>query len=105
MKQKVIVDCDLPKDYCLTNIFTAEGLPITNLGDFYVITKDKKLVKKVLQESGFAFEDFFIDYTVKFDIKQSFMTDMGKWESHYNVSVVNGVVDNIYEIATEQKIS
>jgi hypothetical protein len=105
MKQKVIVDCDLPKDYCLNNVFSVEGLPVTRMGDFYSITKEKKLVKKVLQECGFAFEDVPYEDTVKFDIKQLFTTDAGTWESHFRVSVVSGVVDNIYEVATTHKAS
>lgn len=104
MKQKVLVDCDLPKDYCLNNMFVAEGLPATHMGDFYAITKEKKLIKKVLQECGFAFEDVPHDDTLQFDIKQFFVTDSGPWESHFRVSVVNGVVDNIYEVATIQKV-
>ncbi len=103
MKQKVIVDCDLPKDYCLNNMFWTDGLPATHVGDFYMVTREKKLVKKVLQECGFAFEDVACDITTTFDIKQAFITDAGIWESDFRMSAVNGVIDTIYEVATVNK--
>jgi len=100
MKQKVIVDCNLPKDYCLNNVFSAVGLPALHMGDFYAITKEKKLIKRVLQESGFSFDDIAIEGNVEFDIKQTFSTEMGLWESCFHVSIDSGVVNNIYEVST-----
>jgi hypothetical protein len=100
MKQKILVDCDLPKDYCLNNVFTALGLPSLHMGDFYSITKEKKLIKRVLQESGFSFDDILFNHTVEFDIRQTFTTEMGLWESCFHVSVDAGDVKNIYEVAT-----
>lgn len=100
MKQKVIVEYDLPKDYCLDNLFIADGLPLIHRGDFYVITKEKKLIKKTLQESGFAFDDIPFERNADFDIKQTFHTEMGLWESSFHISVVGGVVNNIYEVST-----
>jgi len=100
MKQKVIVECDLPKDYCLNNGFATTQLPVLRMGDFYAITKEKKLVKKILQENGFSFDDIPSSESVEFDIKQNFTTEMGLWESRFHVSVVNGDVNNIYEVST-----
>lgn len=100
MKHKIIVDCDLPKDYCLNNVFYTKGLPLLHIGDFYAITKEKKFIKKVLQESGFSFDDIPFDHTIEFDIRQTFTTEMGLWESCFRVSVDAGDVKNIYEVAT-----
>jgi len=100
MKQKIIVDCDLPKDYCLNNVFFVDNLPALHMGDFYAITKEKKVIKKVLQESGFSFDDIPFDNTTEFDIRQRFSADSGNWESCFHVSVVWGEVKNIYEVAT-----
>ena len=70
------------------------------MGDFYQITKEKKLIKKVLQESGFSFDDILFEHTTEFDIKQKFSTEAGNWESCFHVSVVWGEVKNIYEVST-----
>jgi hypothetical protein len=100
MQRKIIVECNLPQDYCLSNIFVTEGLEYLVHGNFYAITSDKKLIKKTLQESGFGFDDTDHEVTEEFNISQQFNTHMGRWESVFHVVVVKGVVHNIYEVST-----
>jgi len=98
MKKKVLVQCELPTDYCLDTVFYTNELPAVHSGDFYLLTKEKKLVKKTLLENGFAFEDVEFNTSVTFYIQQVCDTDMGMVSSIYRITVKDGTVTDISEI-------
>ena len=97
MAQKILLECILPKEYN-DNTFEVVGLPTLQINDFYSITKDFKLVKRILQENGFGFDSIDMHVDALLTINQMYMTSHGKRERMYTLSVVDGSVFDIKEV-------